>query len=86
LSAQTQHALVEAQRQIEFAAIHVMAGLSVGYFEEFRGRAQLLPQLSCACINLARFRCGLAFDDVQHRAQGNAQFKLLSLPIGGVGQ
>ena len=59
-------------RQIEFAAERVMARLPIGHSKELRGRTQLLPQLSCAGIGLARFRRGESFDGLQHRAQGAA--------------
>ena len=86
LTAQTQQILVQAQRQIEFAAVHVIARLPKGNLKELRGRTQLLPQLSCAGIGLARFRRGEAFDGVQDRAQGTAKFELLSLAFGVVRQ
>ena len=56
LMAQTQQILGQAQRQIEFAAVHVIARLPIGNLKELRGRTQLLPQLSCAGIGVACFR------------------------------
>ena len=56
LTAQTQQILVQALRQIEFAAEHVIARLPIGNLKELRGGTQLLPQLSCAGIGMARFR------------------------------
>ena len=61
-SAQTQQILVQAQRQIVFAADCVKAQLPKGNPEEFRGRTQLLPQLSCTGRGMARFRRCVAFD------------------------
>ena len=43
LAAQPQQVLVQALRQIEFAAERVMAGLPIGNVKELRGRTQLLP-------------------------------------------
>ena len=79
LTAQTQQILAQALRQIEFAALHMVAGMSKGDLEELRGRTQLLPQLPCAGIGMAGFRRGEAFDGAQHHAQGTANFEFLSL-------
>jgi len=46
-----------ALRQIEFAAAGKITNPSMGKPKELRGGAQLLPQLLCARIGLARFRC-----------------------------
>jgi hypothetical protein len=43
LTAQTQQVLVQALRQIEFAAVGMIAGLPKWNPKEFRGRTQLLP-------------------------------------------
>ena len=64
LTAQTQQILVQALRQIEFAADHVIARLPIGNLKELRGGTQLLPQLSCAGIGMARFRRREAFDGI----------------------
>ena len=68
LTAETQQILTQAQRQIEFAAVHVVARLPIGNVKVLRGGTQLLPQFSCAGIGLARFRRGEAFGGLQHRA------------------
>ena len=75
LTAQAQQILVKALRQIEFAAVHVIARLPIGNLKEFRGKTQLLPQLSCAGIGMACFRCPLAFDSTKHRAQGDYEIR-----------
>src|SRR6266566_1065032 len=77
LPAQAQHIIVQALRQIEFAAEHVIAGLPIGHAKELRRRAQLLPELSCASIGLTGFRRRMAFDDMQHRTQGAVKFELI---------
>jgi hypothetical protein len=82
LTAQTQQTLVRAQRQIQFAAESVIARMPIGDPKELRGRAQLLPQLSCTGIGLAGFGRRIAFDGLQRRPQGTAKFELLSLPFG----
>jgi hypothetical protein len=46
LTAHTQQIFVAAQRQIEFATVHVIDGLPKGNSKEFHGSAQLLPQFS----------------------------------------
>ncbi len=86
LTAQTQQILVQALRQIEFAAVHVITGLPIGNVKELRGKIELLPQLSGAGVGLARFRRRVAFDGSQHRAQGAVKFELLSLTFGVVRQ
>src|SRR5262249_25231666 len=55
-AAQTQQILVQALRQIEFAAGRVKARLPIGDVKERRGGTELLPQLSGATISMARFR------------------------------
>jgi hypothetical protein len=84
LAAQAQQILVQAQRQIEFTAAHVITRLPVGNLKEPHGRTQLLPQLSCAGVGLARFRRRVAFGRLQDRAQRTDKFKLLSLAFRGV--
>src|SRR6266446_10489187 len=79
LTAQTQQFFVQAQRYIGFAAVYLIAGLQKGNLKELRGRTHLLPELSCAGIGMARFRRRVAFEDMQHRAQGAVKFELLSL-------
>src|SRR5437016_2508716 len=79
LAAQTQQILVQAQRQIDFAAERVMERLPKGNPKELRGGTQLLPQPQCAGISMARFRRGEAFDGLQDRPQGTQKFELLSL-------
>ena len=86
LTAETQQILVQAHCQLRFAAAHVVARLSVWNLKELGGRTQLLPQLSRAGVGLARFRRRVAFDGLQHRAQGTAKFELLSLTSGVVRQ
>jgi len=78
LTAQTQQVLVQALRQIEFAAVRVIARLSIGNLNELRGRPQLFPQLVRAGVSTARFGRPLAFDGPQRRAQGTVKFELLS--------
>jgi hypothetical protein len=68
LAAQTQQILVQAQRQIEFAAERVVDRLPIWNLKELRGITQLLPQLSCAGIGLARFRRSVIFNGKQDRA------------------
>src|SRR6516164_6336910 len=77
LTAQTQQILVQALRYVEFAAERVIARLSIGNVKELRGRTQLLPKLSCACIGLACFRCGVALHSKQGRSLRTAQFEIL---------
>ncbi len=47
--------------------------------KKLRGETQSLPQLSCAGIGPTRFRRRVAFDRLQHCAQGNPKFEFLSL-------
>ena len=82
LDAQTQHLLGEALRPAEFTAVQVIATLPIGNLKELRGGRQLLPQLSCAVIGLARFSRGEAFDSVQHCSQSTPKFELLALAFG----
>jgi hypothetical protein len=56
LKAQTHQILVQALGQIELAAESVIARLPIRNQKKLRGRTQLLPQLSCAGIGVARFR------------------------------
>ena len=46
LTAQTQQILIQALREIEFAAVRVIARLPVGNLNELRGRPQAFPQLA----------------------------------------
>src|SRR5215471_5161451 len=55
LAAQTQQIVVQAQREIQFAAVHVIARLRIRNLKELQGGTQLFPQLSCAGIGLAGF-------------------------------
>ena len=86
LTAQTQQTLVQARRQIDFAAVQVIHRLPKGNLKELQGGTQPLPQLSSAGIGTPRFRGGEAFDGEQGGAQGTAKFELLSLSIGAVRQ
>jgi hypothetical protein len=86
LPAHTQQILVQAQRQIGFASVHVIAGLPIGNVKELRGRTLPLPQLSCAGKGMTDFRRALAFDKAQRRAQGTAKFELLALAFRGFRQ
>jgi hypothetical protein len=54
LTAQTQQSSSRL-RQIEFAAAHVVAGLSIWNLKELGRGTQLLPQFSRAGIGMARF-------------------------------
>ena len=86
LTAQTQQILVQTLRQIEFAAVCMIARLPKWNVKELRGGTELLPQLPRAGIGMARFRCRVAFDDQQDGAQGTAKFELLSLTFPAVRQ
>jgi hypothetical protein len=86
LTAQTQQILVQALRQIQFGADHVMERLPIGNVKELRGGAELVPQLSCAGIGNTCFRGRLPFDGLQHRAQGTPKFELPSLAFGSIRQ
>src|SRR5215831_10930228 len=86
LTAQAQQILVQALRPVEFAAGLVIERLPKGGLKELRGGTQLLPQLSCAGIGLARFQRPEAFDGLQYRAEGTAKFELLALALRGVRQ
>ena len=79
LAAETQQILVQTQRQIEFAAVRVIARLPKRNLHKLRRGTQLLPQLSCPGVGMACFRRGQAFDGEQRRTQGTAKFELLSL-------
>ena len=68
LIAKTQQILVQALRQVEFAANRMIEGLPIGNAKELRGRTLLLPQRSCAGVSLTRFRRRVAFDSHQGRA------------------
>jgi hypothetical protein len=86
LAAQIQQILVQAPRQIEFAANRVVARLPIGNPKEFRWKTEPLPQLLCAGKGMARFRSRLTFDRKQRRAEGAPKFELLSPPLGPTGQ
>ena len=62
LTAQVQQILVQSVRQIEFAAVRVIARLTIGNLNELRGRPQLVPQLTRTGIRTARFGRRLALD------------------------
>src|SRR5277367_2065875 len=79
LIAEMQQILVQALRQIEFAADRVMLRLPIGNSKELRGRTQLLPQLAGASIGMTRFRRGGSLRDLQYRGKGAQKFELLSL-------
>ena len=85
LTAQMQQILIQALRQIEFAADHMIARLPVGNLKELRGGTELLPQLSCAGIGLAGFRRRGPLT-ASRRTQGAAKFKLLLLTFAVVRQ
>ena len=44
LATETQQTLVQTQRQIQFADVHVIRRLPIGNMKEIRGGTQLLPQ------------------------------------------
>ena len=71
-AAQMQQILVQALRQIEFAAGRVKARLPIGDVKEGGGGTELLPQLSGAPISMACFRRGQAFDQAQRGTQRTA--------------
>src|SRR6516162_9567495 len=75
---QAQHILFYAQRQIDFASLGVITSQPNRNLQEFRGRTQLVPQLSCAGIGLACFLRREAFHGHQGRTQAAAKLKLLS--------
>jgi len=56
LTAETQQILVQALSQLQFTTGRVVARPPIGNPKELRGRTQLLPQLICAGIGLARFQ------------------------------
>src|SRR5437660_8299047 len=58
----------------------------MGNLKELRGRTQLLPQLQCTGMGMARFLRRYAFDRKQDRAQGTPKFELLSLAFEVVRQ
>src|ERR1700738_1048193 len=79
LTAQSEQIFGQAERQSQIAADVVIDRLPPGNLKELRRSAELLPQLSCAGIRLARLRRPEAFNSLQHRAQGTANFELLPL-------
>jgi hypothetical protein len=64
----SQQVLVQAPREADFAAIHVIARLSEGDLNELGGRTQPLPQLACAGIGLPRFQGRGPLERVPDRA------------------
>jgi hypothetical protein len=84
LTAQAQQIFVQAQRQIEFAAVRMIASLPIRNVQELWGSPQLLPQLSRSRIGIARFQPGIALDRKQDRTQGAAKFELFLLAFGVV--
>ena len=85
LAADPQQILVQTQRQIHFAAVHVIARLPIGNVKVLRWETELLPQLARASIGRSSFRCRLAFDKPQHGTQGAPKSELPALTFGGVG-
>ena len=77
LVTQTQQSLLQAQRQILFAAVCVMSRLSPEKVNELRGGTQLLPQPQREGVGTARFRRRLTFHRKQGRSQGTVKFELL---------
>jgi hypothetical protein len=77
LMAQAQQILVQAQRLIEFAAVHVIARLPIGNLKELRGRTQLFPQHSRTGIGMAQFRRGRSLDTEQDRTEGSVKSEFL---------
>jgi hypothetical protein len=61
LAAQTQQILVQALRQIQFAAERMIDGLRKGNMKKLGGGIQLLPQLPYAGIDMVCFRRRLTF-------------------------
>src|SRR5437762_7321993 len=86
LAAQAQQVLVQALRQTEFAEDCVMERLPIRNVKELRGRAEPLPQLSCASISVTHLRRRLAFDKAQCSAQRAPELELLPLTFGGFRQ
>jgi len=86
LTAHVQQTFVEACRQIQFAAVSMIARLPIGNVKVLLRGTELFPQLSCPGEGMASFRRSLAFDEPQYRAQGCAEFELLSAIVGAVRQ
>jgi hypothetical protein len=86
LAAETQQVLIQAQRHVDFAAIHVVARLPIGNVKELRRRTQLLPQVSGAGVGTTSVPRGVALGGAQGRAQGAAKFEFLKLPFAVVRQ
>ena len=59
LSAETQQFLIQALSHGKFAAVHTVARLAIENVEEFRGRAQLIPQFACTGEGIPGLRRGL---------------------------
>ena len=81
LTAQMQQILVQAQRQIEFAADHVIATIA---HRESEGTPRENPAAPTTLVRghrPARFRRGEAFDGSQHRAQRTRKIRA---PVAGV--
>src|SRR5215472_10267253 len=81
-----QQILVQAPRQIEFAAILVMQRLPIGNLKEFRGATQFLPQFTRPGKGTARLRCRQALDETQRNTQRTAKFEFLLATLKGVWQ
>jgi len=86
LTAHTQQTLGQALGQSEVAAQDVIGRLPVGNLKEPRGITQLLPQLVCARISLARLRRRSALDGNKDGTLRTAKSELLSLVFRGVRQ
>ena len=61
LATQPQQTLIQAERQFQFAEVHVIGRLSIGNMKELRGRTEFLPQFLRAGISTACFRRCVAF-------------------------
>src|SRR5215469_2383318 len=86
LMTETQHVLGERLRPVQVAAKLVIKRYPMRNPEEFRGRTQLLPELSRAGMGMARFCCAVAFDEGQSCTQRAARLELPSPAIGAIGQ
>src|SRR6516162_4263436 len=72
LTAKTQEILGQAQRQIELAAVRMIARQLIGNLNELRGGTQLLPQPPCPGVSMARFRRGEALNGLQDCTHSDA--------------
>src|ERR1700738_4282311 len=84
--AQTQQILVQAQRQIQFATVHVIARLPIGNPKKLRGRTQLLPKLACTGIYMAGFGSGPAPNGESDCAEIGLQNEFFVPSLARVGQ